>query len=1018
MAEIPPQGPDYPPYVSLCLISGDEGVIEDDQGRRGLDRLLKSVLDRSSGPMFDEVSIFWNGSPEKEPDYLKAGTYHTVHGFDVPIVVVRGPWRKHFAWARQQSFEAAHGVWKCYLDTDDQIPSADDQRVDAALESAGTTRERVTSTQGPVPPTLREWLKDLAPGFNAIVAPYFYVEIQGRPAVINPRTRIVRWADGWCWSGELHEDLFPIRGNIFRGADNGGLVVVPQPLRPSSDRLERNIEILLAAEAAAGGPDNLGHRQLHGIAAYHFDRGNNDRCVEYLQRALSTNPPPPAPDQFIYHCMAAQALCQLRRPQDAVGHAMWGVLVSPDRPGGYLELGRAYYMQGSYNESARWFREGFKRDETPLGSMQHPMAIGGQLRALGAHALLGIGAVEDALAWAETAVTADPGLFPERTLVLCRDHLSQKKTGEAYRLLAEHLLQRGEMQQLAALGDACPAILEDSAESHRLTLRVDYERAQPGADPETVTTALDVTAGVRERFAVPEGAKVIGSELAQVVDPDAVLARAEEGDAPVHVIVPDVRAPVPNQPPGAKTGFTHERLLRVLGKRGRVMDLRREQTLSLHGIAGDHRIGAWYVPGPRPSPKRVVIWCPHYAMPWGPASPRLQGTGGSEEAALYLSEELVTRGYDVTVYAPIPPGDQPLRVDNGVVWRHLTTFAPDLAVDHMIFHRAPAMAAVAPFAAKHLWTWHHDHFYSEEYWNPRVAQSTRHLYVSRWQRRVLEDLIGTKTAGRIVYNGVPPRQFADTRARIGPVPRNPHTVAYASMPTRGLDRLIDLWPEVVAAVPDARLFIYYGMQSARQLWRGTHRDVAALLAQLDTEVTRLASTGSVIYRGRIGQDALTEDFLQHGVLAYPTAFSEVYMISGARAAAAGMKVVSTDAAALPETLPDKTYMVEGAVEADAWANGGRARFLVTLLRAMTEPEDQYDREGVAARVLATYAWSHVARRFADAFSAAERGDTAYFESDVGIEPHPIAEGPADMRLPADDLQLESLRWEPLGFVVP
>ena len=1018
MLDPAPQPPDSPPYLSLCMISGDEGVLEDDQGRRGLDRLLASVFDRASGPMYDELSIFWNGSDEKEPEYLKAGVYRTVHGFDIPIVVTRGPWRKHFAWARQQSFEAARGVWRGYADSDDLAQTPDSQNVDAALEQAGSSREKAVAAQGPVPPTLREFLKDLAPGMNAIVAPYFYVDIQGRPAVVNPRTRIVRWADGWCWAGEIHEDLFPIRGNVFRGMMVEGLVSVHHPLRSSADRLERNIEILLAAEVAAGGPDHLSHRQLHGIAAYHFDRGHNEQSIEYLRRALSVTPPPPAPDQFIYHCMIAQALCTAHRPNEAVEHAMWAVLTLPDRPGGYLELGRAYYMQASYPEAARWFREGYKRQENPLGSMQHPMAIEGQLRALGAHTLLAIGQAEEALEWAEKAVVADPGLFPERTLALCRDHLFQKKTGEAFRTIAEHLLRRGEMQQLAALADACPAILEDSGEAHRLTLRVEYERSLPGADPHTVPLGLDVTPGVRECVNLPADAPVVGSELTQVIDPNVVLARAEERGGLVHVAVPDVRAPVPTLPSGAKTGFTPERLLRLLSGRGQVISMERGQNAILHGIAGDHRIGATYVPGPRPRPKQVVIWCPHYAMPWGPASPRLQGTGGSEEAALYLSEELVARGYDVTVYAPILPGDLPIRVQDGVVWRHLTAFAPDLAVDHMIFHRAPAMAAVAPFAAQHLWTWHHDHFYSEEYWNPRIAGSTRHLYVSRWQRRTLENLIGVTTAGRTVYNGIPPKQYEQTRARIHGAPRNTHGVVYASMPTRGLDRLIDLWPEVIAAVPDAKLYIYYGMQSARQLWRGTHHDVAALLARLDAAVTELVGTGSVVYRGRVGQDALTEDLLQLGVLAYPTAFSEVYMIAGARAAAAGMKLVTTDAAALPETLPDKTYMVKGAVEAEAWAKSGRAKFLKMLLRAITEPESRYDREGVAAKTLSAYSWAHVARRVADAFDAAERGDTAHFDSDVGVKPHPILEGPTDMRLPDNDQQLESLRWEPLGFVAP
>ncbi len=37
MKEMPPQGPDVPPYVSLCLICGDEGI-------EGLPVLFESTL--------------------------------------------------------------------------------------------------------------------------------------------------------------------------------------------------------------------------------------------------------------------------------------------------------------------------------------------------------------------------------------------------------------------------------------------------------------------------------------------------------------------------------------------------------------------------------------------------------------------------------------------------------------------------------------------------------------------------------------------------------------------------------------------------------------------------------------------------------------------------------------------------------------------------------------------------------------------------------------------------------------
>lgn len=1014
----PAQGPVFPPVVALCLISGDEGVLKDETGTPGLDRLFQSVLDRETGPMFDEVCIYWNGDPDQQPESLKAGVYHTIHGFDIPIQVKVGPWRKDFAWARQLSFELSGAPWRCYLDSDDTIPVASSEAVTEALERAGSSREQVAEKDGGHTPTLRDFLVDLPPAFNAVIAAYHYVEIQGKAAVVNPRTRIVRWADGWCWAKEVHEDIYPIRGNAMRGVFLSGFVVVHKPLRPSVDRLERNIEILRTVEAALGGRDKLAHRDAYGIAAYHFDRGEDGSCLEYLAAALKADPPPPPHDQFIYRCMSAQALCRAHRAAEALEHAMWAVLVAPDRPGGYLELARAYYMVANFGEAVRWFRLGFTKQESSFGSMQHPMTTEGQLRALGAHALLAVNALDEALEWAEKAAAADPGIFPERTLALCQDLVKRSKVNGAYRLLASHLLDLGEIQQLVALRDACPAVLEPEGVAHRLTARIDYEASK--LQMVESTRGEDVTPAAREALGIAVDAFVVGSELVKAVDVSAALAAAEEeaGYGPVTVVVPDLRLPVSAQPIAARSGFTPDRLLRVLQSRGWVTSLRADPVTLYSGVSSDHRIGATYVPGVRHRPKTVAIWCPHYVQLWGPDSPAMHGTGGSEEAAVYLAEALVARGYEVTVYAPTPGEDRPVRVASGVIWRPLEEFSPEIVADHLIFHRAPAMGSVAAFAAKHLWTWHHDHFYSEEYWSKRIARTTRHLYVSRWQRRMLEDLIGFETRGKVIYNGIPPKQLVRAKHRLGKHERNPHTAAYASMPSRGLDRLLDIWPEVVAAVPDAKLYLYYGMHTVRQLWRGAHYDVGALLAALERQCARFAQEGSLVYRGRVGQNTLMEEFHQLGCMAYPSAFPEVYMIAGVRALAAGMKLVATNTAALPEIMQNQDYLVDGATRDAAWADGGRERFVSTLVRAMTEPESAYDREAVAARVMEVCTWDGVARRLIEAFTAAEAEDESAFESDVGTVCRDVPEGVADMRVPTDPLVLDALRTETLGILPP
>lgn len=1004
---LPVQGPDSPPYVSLCVISGDEGA-------DGLDRLFTSVLERGSGPMFDEVSVYWNGSAEKKPACLTKPYWETKHGFRIPFVVSEGPWRNDFAWARNISFEQAHGAWKCYLDSDDLIPTADSVAIDQGLETANQKR----TDEGIVVTTLRDFLKDLPPNVNCIEHPYFYTVIEGLPAVINPRRRIFRWADGWSWGQVVHEDCFPVRGNAIQRIYHAGFVVEHHPLRPTESRVARNAEILFELERKVGGPDKLDHRSLYGIACFYFDGQDNAKALDYLRRALRAFPPPPGPDIFRYRTMGAQVCARLGDVPQEIEHAMYAMLAQPDRPMGYLELARAHFLVGNYPEAVRWFREGFARKDPPVDGINHPMAIHGQLRAMGAHALLNLGIVDEALDWARQAAAADPGAFPEYTLKLTTEVKDRAECERAFLVLAGHLERTGQVQQLRVLTAALPAALEGGGPALNLAARLDAEagrQAEVEALPE-----VPIPAGVRAALGIDSETLVVGERLPRALDPADVLGPLEVVGQPLHVVVPDASQLLPPAVAGQRAAYTSERLYRVLSPRGKVQVLRSVQgTPNLEGVPTGFHLAASYVPGPRPATKGVAIWCPHYAQHWGPYDPENRGTGGSEEAALYLSRALAREGYEVTIYAPLPPADTPLTVADGVVWKGLGAVDPARAFDHFVFHRAPAMAATASWASRNLWSWHHDHFYSEEYWGPRIVASTRHLYVSRWQRKTLEGLIRCPTQGRTIYNGVPPEQYERAESRLASRRetnlRNTKAVAYASMPTRGLDRLLDIWPMVLEIVPDATLVIYYGSHTVRQLWRGPHYNITQHVRDMEKAVDRLSKMGKVVFRGRIGQDTLTEEFLQLGVLAYPTPFSEVYCIAGVRALAAGMKAVVTDSACLPETLMDQSYVVRDALSADQWFGGGRERFALRLTQAMTEPEGEYDRQAVARRVREVCSWDRVANRVARAFDAAERNETSFFVSDVTEGAEEIREGPAEMRVPEDPQTLESLRAEPMGM---
>jgi len=978
------EGPDSPPFITLCVICGDVGA-------QVVERMLKSCLDRPTGPMFDEVSVYWNGTAEKKPKCLERPVWRTVTDFDVPMVVSDGPWRDDFAWARQISYEQAHGVWRFYADADDVFVPPEDAAVDEVLDQISETRTTSESS------SLRTFLKHQPPAINALRMLYNYTTIEGKAALQIPRVRAVRWADGWVWKKDVHEDLFPIATTNVGLVHLTGLVIRHDPIEAGESRIARNQRILEKTLAALGGPSQADHRTLFGLAAIHFDHQNDPEACTYLEQALTSQiPPAPSPPEVaLYRTMLAQSYTRMGDTQKAVQHGFLATLAQPDEPRGYLEVARALYHMGDRPNAVRWFRDGFARSES-LGTLtQNPMAIKGQLRAIGAHALLALGQTAEAFVWAQMAAKADPGLFPEQTLKLCTSLLEAEHAKAAFHNLGTYLLRTGEMDRVRALIQAAPANIEDDPTIWNLRETVAAAEAEP--PQENVEPLSNIS---RRSLQIPDGVDVVGPELVRTLDPASALAAAEAkaGGSEVHVVVQDGSASLQAPPTGAKVRYTAARLYRLLADRGTVKHLVSVEPARTTDIGSDRLLYARYSPGATTG-RRVAIWSPHFAQQWGPNDPEIRGTGGSEEAILYLSRELARKGCRVEVYAPLPQMDLPLKVADGVLWRPLNTFDASTAWDHLLMHRAPWGPQVTRFGAKNVWTWHHDHFYSEEYWTARLAEKSRHLYVSRWQRRLLEGLLAEpgravpgstrpSTKGVVIYNGIPPEQYVAAKRQLetatsgsGAKPkRYPRTVAYASMPTRGLDRLFAIWPDVRAAVPDAVLFFYYGMATARQLWRGHTADVFGKLTQLQQQMTKFQAEGSFVERGRVGQTALTAEFLQTGVLAYPTYFPEVYMISGVRATAAGMRVVYTDAGCLAETLPNQTYMVREAASDEAWNSGGRGRFTAMLIKALTDPEEAYDREAVAAAALEECAWSGVADRVLGAFAAAESGDEGHFNA--------------------------------------
>lgn len=302
--------------------------------------------------------------------------------------------------------------------------------------------------------------------------------------------------------------------------------------------------------------------------------------------------------------------------------------------------------------------------------------------------------------------------------------------------------------------------------------------------------------------------------------------------------------------------------------------------------------GAMFLFDPQPvhaRPKTIAIVAVGAPEPWGPDSLRT-GIGGSEEAVVRLSRAFARRGHSVTVYGSGWVGEDE-RGDTSE-WPKYKDIKDYVAADVLIGWRHPALFLnqLRPFEAEWKALWLHDSQDKETV--KAAAQNVDCVWcISDYHANLYSD-IPNVYVGR---NGIDPNDFP----MFGEVDRNPAKIVYVSTPFRGLDLLLEMFPQIRAAVPEAELHAYYGWESADKMGATLTPDGRAFKERVMSLAT---SIGGVHWHGRVGQAELYREVASAGVWAYPTRWYEEHCISAYIAQACGAWPVVYPRGALQQSV--------------------------------------------------------------------------------------------------------------------
>lgn len=309
------------------------------------------------------------------------------------------------------------------------------------------------------------------------------------------------------------------------------------------------------------------------------------------------------------------------------------------------------------------------------------------------------------------------------------------------------------------------------------------------------------------------------------------------------------------------------------------------------------------------SGKDFVFFCGYTKDEWTPEIAKEKGIGGSEEAVINLSRELVKLGYNVTVYNNC--GNKALEFD-GVRYKPFWTFNYRDKQDYLVLWRSFKMLDY-DLNCKNVYVDLHDVISEDEMTDERLKKIKKIFVKSHFHRSLFPKVEDEKFA--IIPNGVNVEEFKGEK-------KNPYLLINTSSPDRSLSAYIDCFKEIKKRFPKAEAVWAYGWE----VFDIVYAEDPERMEWKEMIVKEMEKVG-IKNLGRIGHDEVNKLYQKGGMFFYPTEFAEIDCISLTKAIIGGAYPVTTDFGALGEKNIDG-HFIKSKKTKDDWCPPGKADFAV------------------------------------------------------------------------------------------
>ena len=357
----------------------------------------------------------------------------------------------------------------------------------------------------------------------------------------------------------------------------------------------------------------------------------------------------------------------------------------------------------------------------------------------------------------------------------------------------------------------------------------------------------------------------------------------------------------------------------------------------------------------------VVIYTE--GLPFDGRTPFERSLGGSESAVVFMARELARRGHRVRVFCNRESGASAVELPkqrgpslyDGVEYADLTEFPEFVetgSCDVFVCCRH-LRGLAAPVRSKVNVLWAHDAI-------PKPVARQMMSLMYKVDRLMVLSEFHKEQFGR--HLSVPDARYVVTRNGVDPelveeavegVERDRNRVIYTSRPERGLEVLLEMWPELKQRRPELKLAVAWYENP------GADGQMADYLAALRRAAEALPG---VELLGALSKKELYREIAGSGLMVYPAVFPEVSCISMMEAAACGTPVVASRYCALKETVADGETGV--LVPGDPGSGEYQRRFVEAVVGLLGD-EKRWGEMSEAARrrVEERYRWAAIAEEW-------------------------------------------------------